>query len=302
MKKIEFILQSMTGFGQATGTVDRYRVRIEVRSVNHRYADVSIKLAREWAFLDEPIRKAVLQKIKRGRIELGVTIEREHGAEASRRLLIDWPLVQQYVDAGKQLQQKTGVEGSLTVQELLMSPELVRFEEQHVADAESFKHSFLSLLDKALQQLLNMRLREGAYLQQDLLNRSQRLQQILRSIEQKSAHIVVIVRDRLRDRIQELLDDIVELDEQRILTEAAIYADKADIAEEITRLNSHLRQLSSLLNVEEPVGRKLDFLVQEIHRELTTIGSKTVQTEVVKDVIEMKSELERVREQVQNIQ
>jgi len=302
MKKIEFILQSMTGFGQATGTVDRYRVRIEVRSVNHRYADVSIKLAREWAFLDEPIRKAVLQKIKRGRIELGVTIEREHGAEASRRLLIDWPLVQQYVDAGKQLQQKTGVEGSLTVQELLMSPELVRFEEQHVADAESFKHSFLSLLDKALQQLLNMRLREGAYLQQDLLNRSQRLQQILRSIEQKSAHIVVIVRDRLRDRMQELLDDIVELDEQRILTEAAIYADKADIAEEITRLNSHLRQLSSLLNVEEPVGRKLDFLVQEIHRELTTIGSKTVQTEVVKDVIEMKSELERVREQVQNIQ
>lgn len=302
MKKIEFILQSMTGFGQATGTVDRYRVRIEVRSVNHRYADVSIKLAREWAFLDEPIRKAVLQKIKRGRIELGVTIEREHGAEASRRLLIDWPLVQQYVDAGKQLQQKTGVEGSLTVQELLMSPELVRFEEQHVADAENFKHSFLSLLDKALQQLLNMRLREGAYLQQDLLNRSQRLQQILRSIEQKSAHIVVIVRDRLRDRMQELLDDIVELDEQRILTEAAIHADKADIAEEITRLNSHLRQLSSLLNVEEPVGRKLDFLVQEIHRELTTIGSKTVQTEVVKDVIEMKSELERVREQVQNIQ
>ncbi|TDF98315.1 YicC/YloC family endoribonuclease [Paenibacillus piri] len=293
------MIRSMTGFGQANRLFAGYSVQMDLKSVNHRYCEVIVRMPREWLKYEDLLKRTLQQQIKRGRVDLFVTVEREASTRQTAQL--NWPLAEAYLSAAKQLQDKFGLEGMLQIHDLLRIPDLISMKEADEATEEQKELGLLDCVNEAAEQLLQMREREGSHLRTDALLRLDAMEQYLGQAKQLAPQSVSDYSVRLRTRIQELLEHPI-IDETRIAAEVALFADRVNVDEELTRMQSHLLQYRQQLDSSEPVGRKLDFLVQEMNREVNTIGSKANHAGLTALVVEMKAELEKMREQIQNIE
>ncbi|ULL17416.1 YicC family protein [Paenibacillus sp. H1-7] len=293
------MVRSMTGFGQASRSIAGYTVQIDVKSVNHRYCEVQVRMPREWLKYEDLLKRAVQQEIKRGRIDVFVTVEKQTDAAGSME--IDWPLADAYRQAAEQLKVRFGLEGSLTVQDFLRIPELITMQETAAIPDEEAEQVWKACINDALKQLIRMRESEGGHLAADTTQRVETMASLLEQARILCPQSVQEYALKLRSRIQELIQQPV-IDEVRLATEVAIFADRANVDEELTRLQSHFQQCRQLLQSAEPIGRKFDFLVQEMNREVNTIGSKANHAGLTALVVEMKAELEKMREQIQNIE
>ncbi|NEW05455.1 YicC family protein [Paenibacillus sp. SYP-B3998] len=291
---------SMTGFGQANRSFAGYKVFIDVKSVNHRYSEVSIRMPKEWAVFEDSLKKTVLQSVKRGRVDVFVTAERE--TASSRSVTVDFAYADAYLQAAEQLKQRYGFSGNVELKDLLKLSDLVQMKEVRTEPDEQFEAELCACLQDAVSRLSEMRLREGAFLEQDIRDRLAELKRVHVELQAFAPQVVQEYANRLNSRIQSFLQEQTPVDEQRLATEIAIFADRSNVDEELTRLQSHFQQFDELLAEQEPVGRKLDFLIQEMNREVNTIGSKANHSELTARVIHIKAELEKMREQIQNIE
>ncbi|MGA8942064.1 MAG: YicC/YloC family endoribonuclease [Thermoactinomyces sp.] len=289
---------SMTGYGR--GEIEKNGIRIvtEIRTMNHRFLDMVIRLPQGWMSIEESIRKQVQRVVSRGRADIFVTIEGLIPPE--RKVEVDWGLLESFVQAGKVLNEKWGIDADLTMADLLNKPELWLIEEVKPA-VEGYHDALLQSVEIACQELKLMREQEGRQLGLDLAKRLEQLENHVQEMRILAPKVAEHVGNKLRKRLREWLDN-ADMDEERILTETAIWAEKADISEELTRLDSHIKQFQQTLQKDEPIGRKLDFLIQEMNREVNTIGSKANMQAISTYVVECKSELEKMKEQVQNIE
>ena len=292
------MIRSMTGYGRGQQLLHGRSITVEIRSVNHRYFEFSCRTPRGCAFLEDRLKRTLQQAISRGKVEVSLTlqtVESRGGAVA-----VDHALAGQYLTALRALAAEYGLTDDLTLSAVARLPDLFtvcRGEE----DEEELADDVLSVLQEALDRFVAMREAEGERLRADVLSRLFTLEEHLAFVEERSPQTVAEYRARLTAKLNELLGGAVA-DEARILTEAAIVADRLAVDEETVRLHSHIAQLRGILDCAEPVGRKLDFLVQEINRETNTIGSKCSDTAIAGHVVEMKSEIEKIREQIQNIE
>ncbi len=289
---------SMTGYGR--GEIESCGIRIvtEIRTMNHRFLDMVIRLPHGWMSIEESIRKRVQGVIRRGRADIFVTMEGLFPPE--RKVEVDWSLLESFIQAGKILNKKWGIEANLTMADLLNKPELWLIEEEKQA-VEGHHEAILRAVETACQELKQMREHEGKLLGIDLVKRLERLAKHVKEMKELAPKVSDHVGNKLRKRLEEWLAG-ADMDEERILTETAVWVEKADITEELIRLYSHIAQFRQTLQKDEPIGRKLDFLIQEMNREVNTIGSKANMQAISTYVVECKSELEKMKEQVQNIE
>ncbi|NMA61024.1 MAG: YicC family protein [Firmicutes bacterium] len=292
------MIKSMTGFGRGEAQNQHYAVQIELKSVNHRYLDLFIRLPKQYNLLEEPLRAAIQGRIARGRVEVMVNVE-EFG-EQERIVGINEALLGGYLQALKTVQATLGSTEQITLDQILSLPDVLEIKEPEV-NLESLQEVFLEATHLALDDLENMRQVEGQRLTEDLLKKTLVVEGLLDQVKEVAPLVVVDYRNRLQERLGELLDG-TNITEERFLGEVAIFADRCSIDEELVRLSSHIQQLKGSLRSDQSVGRKLDFLIQEMNREVNTIGSKANNLQIASLVVEMKSELEKIREQVQNIE
>lgn len=293
------MIRSMTGFGQAERRAGDVRIQVDIKSVNHRYGETVFRMPREWLVYEDKLRKLIAGRIRRGRVDVFVTAERSGAGEATE---VDWTLAAAYKQAADELARRYGLSGELTLPEMLALPGLVQVKERLDA-GESVEQSLIDCTAEAVDRLTQMREAEGAHLLADLQSRLAALTDYHTQAIAIAPTVAIQYQEKLRLRLAELLaGSDAEIDPQRLVAEVALMADRSNIDEELTRLRSHLEQFNTILGADEPVGRKLDFLLQEMNREVNTIGAKASQTELVGLVVEMKAELEKMREQVQNIE
>ncbi len=288
---------SMTGFGRGKADSGSFSVNVEVKTVNHRFCEMNIRMPRQLLKIEDKIKKKLNQHIRRGRVEVYVSLEGE-GA-VTRKLHVDWKLIEEYYQFIKEVHGKYGIEGTVTLQDLLNRSDLIHIEESEAGN-EDLENLVLAATEEAVLLLKQMRTSEGEEIKKDLIAIISQLESIIFELQKFAPLVVQSFKERLTKRMVEFVNG--QLDETRILTEVAVFADKADINEEITRLKSHIQQFLQALTDQEPIGRKLDFLVQEMNREANTIGSKANDSNIAKMVVEMKSLLEKLKEQVQNIE
>lgn len=292
------MLSSMTGYGSAVYEDDERRVRCEARSVNHRYLDISIRLPRPYMALEERVRRVVSERVARGRIEIFVLVEEFSGKR--RTMSLDTELLRNYMDAIQEARKIADLEGRLSVDTLVTLPDIIRVTEEEV-DVETVWPSFEFALQSTLDKLVEMRRSEGERLASDISARIQWIDGALQQIAQRAPEVVQLYHERLQRRVAEWQND-VSIDPDRIAAEVALFAERADISEEIVRARSHVQEFLASCQSGSAVGRKLDFLLQELNREINTIGSKANDTEISNHVVAIKSEIEKVREQVQNVE
>ncbi len=290
--------KSMTGYGRGEAQGLSKQFTVEIKSVNHRYLEVFIRQPRQYAMLEENIRRFVQKFIQRGRVDIFIKVE-ELG-EQKPEIKVDKEIAVAYYESLKDLADNLQISPDINVFQLVSLPEVIKLEEVE-EDLEQVWQILQKALIQGLEQLVEMRKTEGESLKNDLLKRIDLLQKLSEQIYQRSPLVVEEYRQKLQNRIKELLTDY-ELDEQRLNQEIVYFADKSNITEEIIRLRSHFQQFTKSMALDEPVGRKLDFLVQEMNREMNTIGSKANDMEIGQLVVEGKSELEKIREQIQNIE
>jgi len=288
---------SMTGFGRSKAESERFSVNVEVKTVNHRFCEFHIRMPRQLLKTEEKIKKKLGEHIKRGRVEVFVTLEGE--GIVSRSVHIDWPALDELVHHISEIKNRYGINGEIELRDLVNRDEIIHIEENETEN-EELEQLVLAAIQDAGTQLVQMRLLEGAALEKDVSQYIQQLKGNLSKVKQFAPDVVEQYRDRLSKKMADFFDG--QADEDRILTEVAFFADKADISEEITRLESHVVQFTEIMKANEPLGRKLDFLLQEMNREVNTIGSKANDSRIAREVVEMKSLLEKVKEQVQNIE
>lgn len=293
------MIRSMTGFGQSGRLTAGFRIQVELKSVNHRYAETAVRLPRQWLSLEDAVRKQVSRDIKRGRVDVIVNVERE--GSSGTKVEVNWDVVYSYREAANQLKDKLGLGGDLSLQDLLQIPDAVRLVEDRSADRELIGEELLLAVSEAVQELSAMRMAEGQHLLEDLEKRLHLLKLYRSRMAVIAPRVAEEYKAKLAGRLQDLLGQ-VPLDENRVALEVAVFADRCSIDEELTRLLSHFDQFGKLLHSDEPSGRKLDFLIQEMNREVNTIGSKANHAELAATVVDMKAELEKIREQVQNIE
>ena len=292
------MVKSMTGYGRAVETVNGREFTVEVRSVNNRYLDCTVKLPRGLSFGEDAVKQAVKATISRGKVDVFVSV-RSEGAQDTA-VSLNKPMVEGYLAALKQLQADYGVTGEITVSMLAGLPDVFLRDKPQVDEAQLLA-DFLSVAEKALASFDAMRTTEGAALAEDLRSRGETILSLVSQVEAGTPQTVADYRARLEAKLQEVLTN-TSIDESRILTEAAIFADKVAVDEETVRLRSHLSQMNTMLASGGPIGRKLDFLLQEMNREANTIGSKCSDVRLARVVVEIKAELEKIREQTQNIE
>ncbi|HYF95715.1 MAG TPA: YicC/YloC family endoribonuclease [Symbiobacteriaceae bacterium] len=292
------LVRSMTGFGRGEAGGDLGRIIVEMKAVNHRFSEVVFRMPRQFAALEEPARKLVQGRVSRGRVDVFVSWE---AAAKARGVKVDKELAIAYYNALMELGGEIGSKSELSLDTLARLPDVLKVEEGEVT-AEDLWPSFEAAVAAAVDSLIAMREREGANLKQDLLVRADHIEELGRAVAQRAPQVVDEYRGRLAKRLEDLLGQSGVIDPQRLAQEVAIFADRSDITEEIQRLSSHLSQFRSALGGGDAVGRKLDFLVQEIGREINTIGSKANDATITNHVVACKSELEKIREQVQNIE
>lgn len=292
------MINSMTGYGRCEVSDNGRRVVVEISSVNHRYLDLNVRMPKLLMYMDDTLKQLIKSKINRGKTE--VTITYQSTAKDDLKVTVNEALGDAYLLGLRQVGEKCGLEDDLKLSDLVQLGELVVIEKKTANEEELAKLAEKAVLG-ALVQFGEMRQREGMHLAQDLLAKSESLSALVAQIEARSPQVVVNYKTKLELRLKMLLDE-APIDEARIATEVALFADKCAIDEEITRLKSHINQLKEILNTGGVVGRKLDFLMQEMNREANTIGSKANDYEITKCVVDLKTEMEKIREQVQNIE
>ena len=290
---------SMTGFGRGEYKDDNYYFLAECKTINHKYCDINIRLPRKISFLEDKARNFVKNHIKRGRVDIYIKLDLLGSEDVN--LKFDEALASQYVNILKEIRDKYDLVDDISVMNIAKFPEIIKTEEK-----EEDEDLLWSMLSKALEQtltnLMEMRSEEGKILANDILQRCDLLRNIIEEIEKHSYTVVLDYKEKLNNRISEILENPSLVDENRLAQEVAIYADKSSITEEIVRFKSHIEQLKSTIVKNESIGRKIDFLIQEMNRETNTIGSKSSDLNITNLVVEIKSELEKIREQIQNIE
>lgn len=292
------MVKSMTGYGRAVKHIDELTVTVEIKSVNHRFFEFTPKVSRVYSFIEEKLKSYLQGFISRGKVDCFVQIENESVDECI--VQYNNSLVDGYLSAFKEISEKYNLPADNSFEALVARPDIFTVRKAP-ADEDKIWEAVKLTAQEAVEAFIKMRCVEGEKLKNDVLSRADSIIECVEFIEQRSPQTVVEYNEKLKCRIKELLDD-AEVDEQRLLTEAAIFADKIAVAEETVRLRSHIDQLHKFFEAEEPIGRKLDFLVQEINREANTVGSKASDIEIARKVIDIKAEVEKIREQIQNIE
>ena len=292
------MIKSMTGYGRAVETVNGREFTVEIRSVNNRYLDCSVRLPRNLAFCEDAVKQAVKASVSRGKTEVCVTLRTESGEEV--KISLNKPVAEGYLEAMGQMVKEYGVQDDISVSVLSRLPDVFAVEKPQV-DEEQLQKDLLSVVSQALAGFDAMRTTEGKAMAEDLRSRGQTILHLVEQVEAGNGQTVADYRARLETKLREVLENTA-IDEGRILTEAAIFADKVAVDEETVRLRSHLSQMNAMLEGGGAVGRKLDFLLQEMNREANTIGSKCTDVRLARVVVDIKAELEKIREQTQNIE
>jgi len=288
------MIKSMTGFGRGEYSDGKRNVTAEIKTVNHRYSDITVKMPKRYSFAEEPIKAVIREKLRRGKAEVSIVIE--NITEEDVTVKMSSAIAQQYITNLRELQATYDLDGTIDISLIASLPDVMKA----VPDVEN-EEDVAGVI--ATENLDRMRTVEGEKLAEDLKARGELIREIVKKIEVRAPMVAEEYKDKLQKRIQDLLGETAVVPEERILTEAAIFADKANITEELVRLDSHMIQLKNILGGSEgPVGKKLDFLVQEMNREANTIGSKANDMEITSLMLETKSEIEKIREQVQNIE
>ncbi len=292
------MVRSMTGFGRGQDTVNGLAIVVEIKSVNHRYFEYSSRLPRSYGFLDDKLKGLLQQRISRGKVDVYVQVQ--HMETAGSEVVVDHGLAAGYLKALAELAERHGLHGDINAANLSRYPDVLTVRQAEV-DEEAVWDAVKQVTEQALDRFVAMREQEGARMCADVLSRADTIRAAVGAVEERSPQTVREHMEKVEARMRELLAG-VPVDEARLLNEAAVYADKVAVAEETVRLRSHLDQLGQLLSGNEPVGRKLDFLVQEMNRETNTIGSKCSDLELTRIVVDIKAEIEKIREQIQNIE
>ena len=292
------MVKSMTGYGRARQTLHGRDITVEVRSVNNRYLDCTVKVPRTYIFAEDSVKSRVQKAVSRGKVDVFITIDATGADETV--VAVNEPLARGYYEALTKIRDMFSLEGELTAAVLAKFPDVLTVTKAE-EDLESVAGDICAVLDEALEAYNAMRAVEGVKLCEDIAGRVTTIETVVGKVEERSPQTVAAYREKLTARMQEVLQSTT-IDESRILTEAAIFADKIAVDEETVRLRSHIAQLRAMLKSDQPVGRKLDFLIQEVNRECNTIGSKCNDITIARDVVALKAEVEKIREQVQNIE
>ncbi len=292
------LIKSMTGYGRAVQNVNGREITVELRSVNNRYLDCTVKMPRSVSFAEDAVKQAVKASVSRGKVDVFITVKSENGDDTT--VSLNRAVLEGYLTAMRQMVTEFGVQDDISVSTVSRLPEVFSVEKPEV-DEEQLQKDLLEVVKLALESYDAMRRTEGAALDADLRSRGNTILELVAQVEQGNAQTVVDYRARLEAKLREVLANTA-IDESRILTEAAIFADKVAVDEETVRLRSHLTQMNTMLTAGGAVGRKLDFLLQEMNRETNTIGSKCTDVRLARIVVDIKAELEKIREQTQNIE
>ena len=292
------LIKSMTGYGRSVQTVNGREFTVEIRSVNNRYLDCTVKLPKALTFAEDAVKQAVKQAVSRGKVDVFITMRSEGGSEA--KVTLNPTMVEGYLAAMNEMAEKYGITNDVSVSVIARMPDVFTIEKPEV-DEEQLKGDLMAVVCAALEGYNTMRTTEGAALDADLRSRGETILGLVAQVEAGNGQTVIDYRTRLENKIREVLAN-TSIDENRILTEAAIFADKVAVDEETVRLRSHLKQMNAMLDAGGAMGRKLDFLLQEMNREANTIGSKCSDVNLARIVVEIKAELEKIREQTQNIE
>lgn len=291
------MIKSMTGFGRGKLEVDGREYIIEIKSVNHKYSDISIKMPKNFSFVEDEIRKEINKNISRGKIDLNILYL--NNGNKQEKVTINKALAKNYINEIRQLINEADVNSSINIMEIIKLPDVlnIQSEEPEGQIAKEIKQ----VLNIAIEEFLKMREKEGETIYQDLVNRIDDVNINVEQILRLSTGLIEEYIVKLKKRIEEILKNEI-IDENRLAQEVVIYADKCSIEEEITRLKSHIQQFKELLDIKEPVGKRLDFLIQEMNREANTIASKSTSIDITNIVVELKTQIENIREQIQNIE
>jgi len=290
----------MTGYGRGKSQAEGREFLVEIKTVNHRYCDIYIKVPRQISFLEDKVREVIGKSISRGKVDVFITYD--DFSEDSKNILIDEGLAKTYIKSVEYLRDKFGLKDDISVSLIAKFPDILKVEKSE-QDEDKIWSLLYEALSHALDALINMRQIEGEGLKNDLLERADAIEKVVQEISIRAPEVVKEYKCKLENRLKEILEQQV-IDENRLAMEVAVFADRCNIDEELVRLGSHINQLRQTLNSDSdlPVGRKLDFLIQEMNREINTIGSKANDLIITQNVVEIKSELEKIREQIQNIE
>ncbi len=292
------MIKSMTGYGRNEMIIAGKKISCEIKSVNHRYSDYTVKVPRYYGFMEERVRNYVSEFISRGKVDVYISIESYDTAD--KEIKLNSALAQSYINALYELRDKFGLKDDISVMNVAKYNEIFKAEKIE-EDEEELWGTVLQVLEPTVKDFVSMREREGERIKEDLCNRVEYMKELSLKIDSYSEQSVEEYKERLYAKIKEILEDRT-VDESRILTEVAIFADKVAVNEETVRLQSHYNEFYEIISKNEPAGRKLDFLIQEINREVNTTGSKACNIDIAKIVVELKGEIEKLREQVQNIE
>ena len=292
------MLKSMTGYGRSQQLIDGRDILVEIRSVNHRYFEYSARVPRVYGYLEEKMKTFLQERVSRGKIDVNITVftveVQDSVVELNKSLAIG------YITALRSVSEEFGLSDNLSLNSLARFPDVFNVRKA-AEDEEVIWNSVRVVAEEALERFVSMREKEGERMRLDVLGRLDTIEQAVSRVEERSPMTTQAYRDRLYAKLKEVLEGR-EIDDARVLTEAAVFSERIAVDEETVRLRSHLNQLRSFMNSEEPIGRKLDFLIQEVNREINTIGSKAQDLEITKIVVDLKSEVEKIREQIQNIE
>lgn len=292
------MIKSMTGFGRCLETVNGRDILVEIKSVNHRYYEFSARVPRAYGFLEEKMKTFLQGRISRGKVDVGITVYNLNGDDEI--IEVNKEIAKEYITALRGANEELGLTDDLTLSRIMRLPDIFNVRKAQ-EDEEAVWNDVKQTAEKALDNFIAMREAEGVKMKEDILARLDYITELVGKVEERSPIVTENYRKRLFDKLTEILED-KKIDEQRIITEAAIFSEKTAVDEETVRLRSHIAQCRELLNSDEAVGRKLDFLIQEFNRESNTIGSKAQDIDITKIVVELKSEIEKIREQIQNIE
>lgn len=293
------MLRSMTGFGRSEKHENSVSYKVEARSVNSRFIEINTRIPKTLAILEQPVKKLVKNYCSRGSFDITITLERNNGSAVDQDVKPNIPLVSQYVDALNQIKNQFKLSGEVDINSIVSLRDVIKYEPIEVSSPAN--EAILTTVEEALTALIRMRDEEGKNLQEDIIDRINAMEKLSQAIKARQPAILHEYQERLKEKIK-ALNQGLDADPARLAQETAIMADRCDVTEEIIRLGSHFQQFKSLMEEKESQGRKLEFITQEINRETNTIGSKTNDSQVSQWVIEMKCTLEKIREQLQNIE
>ncbi len=291
------MLKSMTGFGRAEKTVDQFNIKVNLKSVNHRYLDLAVRVPKYYYFVEDKIRQVASKYISRGKVEVFVSVERTEGSDKS--ITLDKGVAENYISALRGIAE-FGLEDDIKISTIAQYHDIFKIETDET-DEEYITSIIADVFEDAAEDFVNTRVSEGKNMEADISLHLDNLEANLKEVEKRYPEIVAEYRARLEKKISEILAD-VNVEETRIITEAAIFAERTDIGEETVRLASHIKEFRKAIKTDQPIGKKLDFMIQEMNRETNTMGSKANDVEISKIIVDMKSEIEKIREQIQNIE